>query len=97
MPETACNKCVEQLVKWELFYETCHRSEDRLKQASNNLKNEINFISVENHSECSSDSESDNEDYFPDDFLDLYVKSYQVILNKVIKYFSLAERSRLQV
>lgn len=61
LPTTACNKCVQQVFQWELFYETCHRSENKLKETE----------TVKTESESSSDEES--EDEFADDFLALCV------------------------
>lgn len=93
MPTTACNKCIEQIVQWETFYETCHRSEIELKQAKIKADKENNF-SAQNYS----DSSSDETDDFNDDFFALCVSSLKLKTKNLIvnSFFDLGGRSRLQ-
>lgn len=62
-----CKKCIEQLIQWEFFYETCHRSENLLRQRLENGKTEIKEDHL-NDTSCEpalSDDDFDSADLIP--------------------------------
>lgn len=75
-PTAACKKCIQQIVQWEFFYETSHRSEDKLREAQRlKVEKENEFGAAENDSDTCSDGESDAITY-KDEFLVLCVSFY---------------------
>lgn len=63
------------MIQWELFYETCHKNANKLKQLkkeNDRVKIKDRFITETESSSSSSDEAS--EDEFTDDFLALYVR-----------------------